>query len=307
MVRRPPPARDFLRVLAGGKESPELRIAVGVASCIAGSSRSASRSMRQLLLPIDPGDPADRAHRDGRWRDAPVIPGLGIKPLRHVLADVLAWRSRTGADEVGTEEPGARFHGVPTFQRGIPVPASDLHALAIDPRGTADAPLDEDELETWLRACLALDWWRPGECRWAASESAVLMPTLALLHPLAAGLGTGRDTQAPLLALGPDWAVRLTAGQVRTVHVDAVRRLRQAGWEAPDPVPVIRGNGHSSADVLGSGTAIAAALVPRCVNPQQLFERFAIKINKEQADRDDEASAHVQEVINNPELTKELS
>ena len=52
--------------------------------------------MRQLLLPVDPGDPGQR---DGRWRGAPVVPGFGVRPLRHVLADVLAWRSRTAADE----------------------------------------------------------------------------------------------------------------------------------------------------------------------------------------------------------------
>ena len=185
-VRRPPAARDFLHVLIEDKdqECPELRIAVGIASCIAGASPQRARSMRQLLLPVDPGDPADRAHRDGRWRDAPVVPGFGIRPLRQVLADVLAWRSRTAADEITSDGSAPMaFRGVPTFLRGIPVPAGDLHALAATPARPPGGLLDEKQLDAWLRACLALDWsgvdrhrWMPAGAEAADTDARALAP-----------------------------------------------------------------------------------------------------------------------------------
>lgn len=277
-VRRPPAARDFLAALTGKHETAELRIAAGIASCIAGYGRATERTMRQLLLPVDPGDPADRAHRNGRWRDSPVVPGLGIRPLRQVLADILAWRSRTAADETDTAD-GLVFHGVPTFRRGIPVPASDLHALAAGP-GARTMQLDDEELDTWLLACLALDWRGERRRRWVADEPVISVPTLALLHPLAEGIAPAAE--GPRLALGPDWAIRLSAGQVASVHADAARRLQQAGWTA---VPALEQPGA----VPAMGTAIAAALVPRCLDWCTELKRVAFKINE------------------TPELAKELS
>jgi CRISPR-associated protein Csx17 len=202
---------------------------------------------------------------------------------------VLAWRSRTAADETGSDEPGGpAFRGVPTFRRGIRVPAEDLHALVFDPHSGADGPVDEGELEAWLKACLALDWWGAAH-RWARPEAAVLRPTLALLHPLAEGLASEKDSVATRLALGPDWAVRLAAGRVASVHVDAVRRLRQAGWEGVPASPALPGD----------GTAIAAALVPRCSGARQVLSRFAVNLKAEEA--------VPLEVTNTPELTEELS
>lgn len=270
-MRRPPAAADFLSALTSHQECRELRIAVGIASCIARNGRSTERTMRQLLLSIDAGDPSDRAHRDGRWRDSPVVPGFGIRPLRSVLADVLAWRSRTAADEIaGDQMDGPGFHGVPTFTRGVPVPASDLYALAAGRSGMSEAVIDDGALDAWLRACLALDWSRAANRRWAAAELVTPLPTLALLHPLARGVAPSKD--APRLALGPDWAVRLSAGQVAAVHADAASRLRQAGWAA---VPALE-----LPDDAASGTAIAAALVPRCLDWYRQLTRVAIKINE---------------------------
>ena len=135
-VRRPPRAQEFLQVFAARDPSPELRIAVGLASCAtfpgADPAREPSRTMRQILMPIDPPGPAERARSGGQWRDAPVVPGLGLRPLPQVLADVLIWRSRTAAAE---RDPQQKFHGVPTFRLGVRVPAADLHALA---RGALD-------------------------------------------------------------------------------------------------------------------------------------------------------------------------
>jgi CRISPR-associated protein Csx17 len=270
-VRTAPAAADFLAVLASGEETPELRIAAGIASCAAGRGRDGSpgRSMRQILLPVDP-PPA--GGRDGRWRDTPLVPGLGLRPLRRVLADVLAWRSRTAADEepgTGTRDgrhdrPGregpAAFRGVPTFRSGLPVPWQDLHALSAGPGGGL---VDDRELDTWLRACLALDW-RGAQHAWKPGAAPLPVPELALLHPLAAGLPERGNPAAALLALGPDWAVRLAAGQVAGVHEDAVRRARQAGWDAGRALSAVH---------VADGTSLAAALVPRCRGARVLLER----------------------------------
>jgi CRISPR-associated protein Csx17 len=259
-VNRPPHARDFLNEFVRDGSSPELRIAVGIASCAAEVGNGLARTMRQILLPADPAEPA---HPRGRWRDSPVVPGFGLRPLRQVLANVLAWRSRSAASEQGVGE----FRGVPTFRRtprfryGIEVPASDLHAFAL-------GQLDDAALDVWLRACLALDW-RGAEYRWPVVEPATLVPTLGLLHPLAAGLAVEGDPSAARLAMGPGWAVRLAAGQVRSVHEDAVRRLRQAGWDA---VPALEA---PTAD----GTRLAAALVPCCRHARTVMEaHFAVRI-----------------------------
>ena len=254
-VRRAPGAVGILQVLIGA-ECRELRIAVGLASCatMPGRAHAAARTMRQILLPVDPWDPADRAHRDGSWRDAPIVPGFGSRPLAPVLADVLAWRSRTAADEAVDDRTAIGFRGVPTFRRGLPVPAADLHALA---RGQ----IDQVQLDTWLRACLALDWRGVPLPSWKSPDPVLFVPALALLHPLAAVLADSEDSGAPRLALGADWAVRLAAGQIAAVHLDVLRRLSQAGWDGVPPLPE---TGPAASRAV-SGAALAAALVPRCL------------------------------------------
>jgi CRISPR-associated protein Csx17 len=236
--RTPPGAGDFLDELSK-IATPELRVAVGIASCAAWPAVGAARAMRHILLPVDPADPGNPR---GRWREAAIVPGFGLRRLCQVLADVLVWRSRTAADESGAET----FRGVPTFRRGIEVPARDLHALA-------SGQLGEATLEIWLRACLALDW-RGVRHQWPVPSQGIVVPTLGLIHPLARGLADRDDASAPKLAMGPDWALRLAAGQVGSVHADAVRRLRQAGWAA---VPAMEMPAED-------GMRLAAALVPRC-------------------------------------------
>jgi CRISPR-associated protein Csx17 len=293
-VRTTPRAQDFLDEFMK-KECAELRIAVGIASCATvagtGASRAGAsgpaRAMRQLLLPVDP---PDQSHPHGRWRETPMVPGFGLRPMRQVLADVLAWRSRTAADEPGVEV----FRGVPTFRDGVQVPPADLHAFAL-------GQLEDGELELWLRACLALSW-RGVRYRWSVPGPGMLVPTLGLLHPLAEGLADTDDSSAPRMALGPDWAVRLTAGQVGPVHADAVRRLRQAGRDAVPALDAPRAD----------GIFVAAALVPRCRGALALMERhFAIRIRTEMedagvGDKTEDTDAHEQET-NPHELTEELS
>lgn len=264
-VRIPPSAADFIALFDLEAPGPELRVAAGIASCATrpgvDRDRRPARTMRQILLPIDP---------NRRWRDAPLVAGFGLRPLRHVLADVLAWRSRTAADETDrrpARELSAAYRGVPTFRIGVPVPADDLHAFAEPGR------LDDDLLDLWLRACLALRWdGVPYRWRDQPQQPAVPpLPLLGLLHPFAAGLTPGgrSDADAPRLALSPDWATRLAAGQLRNVHIEAVRRLAQAGWRAVPVTPQPIGDGNRD-----TGIAIAAALVPRCQHPQRILRTY---------------------------------
>jgi len=274
-VRTPLSAHPFLSWLSEARvqaECAELRVAVGIASCASRSGRdedrNPARSMRELLLPVDPRRPGDR---QARWRDAPVVAGFGLRPLRQVLADVLVWRSRTASDErdAHASRSETSFHGAPTFRDGIPVPSGDLQAFAT---GT----LDDEALGRWLRACLALRWDDVRHSWGAADKPALLVPTLGLLHWLAEGMAPEHaEVGAPRLALNPDWATRLAAGQLVAVHGEAVRRLRQAGWRAvPSPY---------ASSVEGDavrGTAVAAALVPRCDGSRKQLRHFAMKIPK---------------------------
>jgi CRISPR-associated protein Csx17 len=262
-ARYVPPAGEFLQVLAEDN-CRELRVAVGLASSRTISEPDhPSRTMRQLLLPVDPGG---KSQQNGRWRDAPLIPGYGSRSLVDVLADVLIWRCRTAADEPGS----SGFRGVPTFRQGIPVPVADLHAFARE-------ELDKARLDLLFRACLALNW-RGVVHDWPRPGAFVPVVTLGALQPLAAGLrpGTGvrRGTglppvggegEEPRLAMNPGWALRLKAGHVSDVHTEAVVRLRQAGWHV---VP--------SLSRAAGGIRIAAALVPRCQNPLSALSTIAI-------------------------------
>ena len=250
----------FLSVLAEIDER-ELRIAVGIASCATWPAEGPARTMRQLLLPVDPAG-ASGVGGQPRWRDAPLVPGFGARPLTDVLADVLIWRSRTAAAEHNARD----FRGVPTFTSGIPVPAADLHALAGN-------QLDEAKLDLYIRASLALNW-RNVRADWPAEKPDVPVTTLALLHPLATGLSlrNPRDERddEPVPALAPEWATRLTFGQsaqVRRVHDEAAARLRQAGGWITAPAPP----DHATPD----GARIAAALVPRCRAPRAVLRMIA--------------------------------
>lgn len=269
---RLPDARPFLALLAEA-ECAELRVAVGLASCAtlpgSDSSRTPARSLRQILLPIDPNTSGGDWIKD--WRETPVVLGHGQRPLLDVLADVLIWRARTAADESYQRSSGngSALSGVPTFRVGIHVPAADLHALA-------RKMLDLAALELWLNACLALDWRRVTTWNWKHSVALVPVPTLGLLSPFALGVSPeGADADGPTLALRPDWAARLVAGQIPPVHEEAVARLRQAGWNAFSLPATTRGSRNDK-----DGVRIAAALLPRCADARKVLKMLASEPRK---------------------------
>ena len=263
-VRFAPPAGPFLAVLRDlgepGRGDPEFRVAAGLASCATwpAEGEGPSRTMRHLLLPLDPAGQGSQP----RWRDAPLVPGFGTRPLAAVLADVLIWRARNAV----ADRNASSFRGVTAFPIGAGVPAADLHALA-------SGELDDAKLGMYLRACLALNW-RSVNPGWTAEKPPVPVTTLALLHPFAVGLrpDSHRDQadNETVPALRPDWATRLNSGQphqVRQVHDEAAALLRQAdGWTAVPAPPV---------QAMPNGTRIAAALVPRCLSPQAVLRMIA--------------------------------
>jgi CRISPR-associated protein Csx17 len=278
-ARRPRPAQPFLEIFAEAS-CRELRMAAGLASCATwgGPDRQPPvRTMRQILLPLDPRGPADPARVAGRWRDSALVPGLGLRPLASVLADVLVWRARTAIEEPDRGDT----RGAVTFRSGVRVSAEDLHAFA---RGE----LDGEALEFWLRAFLALDWREVKRPAWMVSGPLTRpVPALGLLQPFAAGVSVSRDDgSATAFGLRPDWAARLRASQVGDVHGEAVARLRQAGWTAvADPTTGAAARTLSPQD----GVMIAAALVPRCSDSFAALSKLAMRTRS--ADGDDAARA----------------
>lgn len=249
-VRRPPDATKYLAVLAEPGAPAELRVAAGLASVAWPGPDGKYRSLRHLLLPID---------HNKQWSTGPLVPGLGLRPLPAVLADVLIWRART-ADGEDKKQP---LRGITTFRHGVRVPAADLHAFAA-------GRLDPVKLDLYLRACLALAWPAALADCWKAyrRDSYIPVPTLGVLQPLAAGI---RRDGEPEQALHPGWPARLVAGQIRAVHEEAAGRLRQFDWQAvPGPET------GSPAD----GTRIAAALVARCDAPQSVMKKIAINLKE---------------------------
>jgi CRISPR-associated protein Csx17 len=276
-VRVPPNAQRFLEVLSRA-ESSELRLAVGLASCrTLPGAMTPSRSMRQILLPIDPGRPRPE------WRPTPIVAGFGVRPLTRVLADVLIWRARTGIDEQSGPDGDRSVRGVLTFRRGVPVRAADLHAWV-------QRRLDDDLLLMWFKACLALDW-RGVRPTWTEQPVVELpVPLLGMLHALANGVVSrqdGDERSVTVLALSPDWPVRLVAGRLADVHREAVQRLRLAGVTVADAA--------SDATLREiDGARMVAALVPRCAQASGVLTRYLSVTDDEQppdlaVDIDDES------------------
>ena len=284
-ARVPPNAQRFLEVL-GKTESSELRLAVGLASCRTLRGAEPSRTMRQILLPVDPGRPRPE------WRPTPIVPGFGVRPLERVLADVLVWRARTGIEEQSDSDGDRSVRGVLTFRRGVPVPAADLHAWV-------QRRVDDDLLLMWFKACLALDW-RGVRPTWTKPPAVELpVPLLGMLHALAHGVMVRQDghddRSGTVLGLQPDWPLRLAAGKLADVHAEAARRLRLAGITVADA---------ASEAVLRDldGARIAAALVPRCARPSDVLTSYLSMADEEQPpvlteDIDEEMSQDTEEEL----------
>lgn len=254
--RRLPRGRDVLQVVLADSDAPETRLAAALAAWRAPAPAGRRVGMRHLLLPVS-ADPV------ARWA-SPAVPGLGIRGLVDVLADVLVWRAQHRADDEQTRGL------VTTGTARLRAPWADAHAWV---RGE----LDVARLEEALLAFLGLDWaavqptLNPG--RYGVPD-----PGLALLAPLAAGM-TPRRSEAgdSPVGLDPDWPLRLRAGRVGLVLAEAVVRLRRVGWEAHAPV-----TGRPGRDDHVAGRRLAAALLVPLHGTNAALDVTATRIDTEE-------------------------
>lgn len=276
----PKGAQELLRLLRQGEfrallDDSDFRLAVAFASVhtASGDGAPSGRSIRQILLPIDP--PASHQSRGGGWRPDSLVPGIGSTPWIDLLAAVAAWcaltpqeeapGTRTGPGGVGRRERG-RLFGVTGPPHGVGAVAADLHRLASASRS------DLVEAGRWWMALLALDWhWDRGDASWPVHSppAVVLDPLLAGLLGFRHGLTAERsdhradahdgeaDVDVARFGLKPEWFAQLRAGQTERVHRDVTARLRQVGRGMVSPLtshPIDQQRGR----------AVAAALLPRC-------------------------------------------
>ena len=241
--------------------------------------------MRQILLPVDPPRPGQRWEE---WRTDSLVEGLGTLGTIELLANVAAWFAVThhaelpGTRSGGGSSEGARsqLHGVTGPPHGVGVWADDLHWL-VDQR-----PDDRfGAVHEWLLALLSLDWtWTPGATAWTTPRPDPVVPDpllaalLGLRHGLAAdaahrraggGNEPSRDTDTDVARYGlrAEWFGQLRSGHLDRVHHSVAARLRQAGRSIVEPGAVTRDRPR--------GTAMAAALLPRCRDWQRGLDRVS--------------------------------
>ena len=179
--------------------------------------------MRQILLPVDP------APAPATWAVARLARRAGLRAAaapagaRRRARLAQPYRRRRARSEERRAVPA--FRGVPTFRtesRCPPRPARPRRRAAR--RGCAGPMAARLPRPVTGAACRAAGLARD---RWP------LMPTLGLLHPLADGLATADEAgQRRSWRWGRTGRCGWPPARSTSVHVDAVRRLRQAGWDA---------------------------------------------------------------------------
>lgn len=266
---------------------PAFRVAAAFASVRTAATNEdpAGRSMRQILLPVDPPRPGQRLEE---WRADPLVDGLGTLDVIELLASVAARIAVThhaelpGTRSRGGSGEGARsqLYGVTGPAHGVGIWADDLHWL-VDQRPGKRI----DSAHEWFLALLALDWtWTRGEIVWTAPrpDPVVPDPLLTALLGLRHGLGAepphrragtdsdpshDTDTDVARYGLRPEWFGQLRAGHLDRVHHSVASRLRQVGRSMVEPIAVSRDRTR--------GTAMAAALLPRCRDWQRGLDRVS--------------------------------
>jgi len=210
-----------------------------------GPDPPAAAHHRQLLLPVDP---------DGRWRDAAVVPGFGLRGL--TMCWPTCWPG--GCVPRRTSRTAVKFRGAPGFRNGIAVPEGDLHDFAA-------GRLDAAAISLWLRACLALHW--------GGVTHTWPMParTPCRYHTGPAATVRRRDPGQPTRRLDAGTGVTPRYGHPTHRRPTGVRARRRGTAVAPGrlratPLP---DRFKSTVD----GVAIAAALVPRVRYPQRILRR----------------------------------
>jgi CRISPR-associated protein Csx17 len=253
---RPREARRLVDLLAEPSwepvlGQPEFRVALGIASIVTPPLKDAprGRTMRELLLPIDP--PLGRIDRP-RWRSAPVVPGLGQRKLIDVLADLTTWLVVSAPTMTSVTEHGQHSTcGVTLPRSGVRVPWTDVHAWA-------NGLLRDERIDYWLHALVALDWRSQDLALPETNPSySIINPTLALLMPFRTGMNARRPTEhdASVYGLQPLWVGLLNSGHADRAHTAVRQRLRQLGYDA------VSRTSHTGRR-LEHGRRLTAALLP---------------------------------------------
>lgn len=274
---RPTPSGRRLVDLLGrksyaGRLGAEARIALGLASIVAAAEPGlpAGRSMREMLLPLNPRGSSGGGMAFTAWRPAPIVGGLGAIPTVELMARVLARQAtgrtpapldaRTGGRDGSGDDHVRGFLGAPW---GYRVPAADIHLWLTSP-----SSLDSRLLDRWFLAFLAVDWRRATFPQPLTRQPApfVIDPLFAGLAPFRDGLRVTARTDGAVLGLDPIWPTMLQSGRPLAVAALAARRLRQVGRELHIGTYPQSGS---------YPTRLAAALVPRSTQTHRTLERVA--------------------------------
>jgi CRISPR-associated protein Csx17 len=205
---------EWLGLLDDG--SPELRIAAALASL--GDADGAR--LRFLIRPVKLG-------MYGRivWTDAPpTVPGLGLRPICGVLAQVHIQRCVDVEQASHGMTREVELPGVQTaFRYRLAAPLAAASSFV-------NGELDDARVAELLGAMMLLDWsYRPRVERWfggAKGDATPPPPSWAVLAPFF----HGRPLNSGTLRLQPQstWPGQLARGRVEPVLEAALLRLRMA-------------------------------------------------------------------------------
>ena len=209
-----------LRTVAG--DDLELRFALALATQHdLGTNTLTMGGLRPLLSPVT----SDDRERFPRWSNRPQRIALHANPFA-ALAE--AARRRTfddSADETDAERPAVRGARI-SFKHGLPLPASNMSALAW-------ADLDLDRFAGLLAGLLCVEWGGGGQDHPLPGGGGQTEPGLDVLIPFTGAdpftvTGPEGEDQTILVRPGFHWPALLAAQRVPEVLADAAHRLRLA-------------------------------------------------------------------------------
>ncbi|WP_168699544.1 type I-G CRISPR-associated protein Cas8g1/Csx17 [Gordonia paraffinivorans] len=206
------------RLLDTLADTPEFRVALGLASVRLRWREGHWISIRDLLFPISGAGQTLR-----RWTDTSVVGGYGIRSLPDVMTDVLA---RVAIESAAAQDrPGGAGRCVAgvAMPTSVAVPLRDLHRYAA-------GELEDAVVAAWFDALVAFDW--SGEQTHLRSMTAnPLVPdtALALLGLLRNGLAANTGNDEPAQGLTVEILGALTARDVHRAVTLAQRRIGQTG------------------------------------------------------------------------------
>ncbi|OPX14035.1 type I-U CRISPR-associated protein Csx17 [Gordonia sp. i37] len=258
-------------------ETPEFRLALGLASLRLKWSDGPWVGTRDLLLPIMAGGTSRPA-----WRERSEIAGYGIRPLAAVMTDLLARVAiDAGAIDDVMSAGGDSISGI-AMPSSIPVPLAHLHQFAA-------GGLDDEEVAEWFDALLVFDWSGERiELDSPGLDAVIPEPALGLLGLLRNGIAAsasganGHDkSDEPTKGLTAEVLGALVGGNVDRAVLLARQRIHEAGRVAVSTVP-------SRSDYQKISTALLPRSPHHAIAPQFTFSPKIIDDESPQSDLADD-------------------